>query len=213
MLSFLRDGSQTPAAARMENEGASASPTPASSDFLRPAVRNQTVRQGTIVLTILFLTGGAAVWWMVKKSGLSEAQGSTAAETSQIDQVLVQLSSFQKDMNSQMNSVAGRFSQVSELGQITVSDLKKNPFRQEPASGGPDLSFSQALMRKEEMRRKAAGLKLWSITARADRPCCMIGDKVLYVGDAVSGFVVKAIHPDRVILGWEDLTVELKIEE
>lgn len=211
MLSFLRDGSQTPAAARMENEGVS--PSPAASDFLLPAVRNQTVKQGTILLTILFLTGGVAVWWMVKKSGLSEAQGSTAAEASQIDEVLAQLSSFQKDMNSRMNSVAGRFSQVSELGQITVSDLKKNPFRQELSSSGPDLSFSQALMRKEEMQRKAAGLKLWSITARADRPCCMIGDKVLYVGDTVSGFVVKAIHSDRVILGWEDLTVELKIEE
>jgi hypothetical protein len=41
----------------------------------------------------------------------------------------------------------------------------------------------------------------------------MIGDKVLYVGDEISGFVVKEIHPNRVVLGWEDLTVELTIEE
>lgn len=215
MLSFLRDGSQTPAAAQMQSEGTSASSAPAAQDFLRPAVRNQTVKQGTILLAVLFLAGGAAVWWMIKKSGLSQAQGATAAETSHIDEMLSQLKSFQKDMNSQMSSVSSRFSQISQLGQITVEELKKNPFRQEwtPVSPGEDLSFSQSLLRKEEMRRKAAGLKLWSITARPDRSCCMIGDKVLYVGDAVSGFVVKEIHPDRVVLGWEDLTVELKIEE
>lgn len=215
MLSFLRDGNQTPATAQLQAEGASSEIGGSSPDFLRPAVRTQTVKQGTILLSILFVAGGATVWWMIKKSGLTQAQGATAAETSQIEQVLSQLSTFQKDMNSQMNSVSSRFSQVSELGQITVADLKKNPFRQEwtaPAAG-EDLSFSQSLLRKEEMRRKAAGLKLWSITARADRSCCMIGDKVLYVGDDVSGFQVRQIYPDRVVLGWEDLTVELKIEE
>jgi hypothetical protein len=215
MLSFLRDGSQVPAAADLQGQETSGESMKASQEFLRPAVRTQTVRQGTLLLAGLFLVGGAGVWWMVKKSGLTEAQGSTAAETSQIDQVLSQLSSFQKDMNSQMSSVSSRFSQVSELGQITVADLKKNPFRQEwtAPSGGEDLSFSRTLLLKEEMRRKAAGLKLWSITARADRSCCMIGDKVLYVGDEISGFVVKEIHPNRVVLGWEDLTVELTIEE
>ncbi|HRU16061.1 MAG TPA: hypothetical protein P5017_10140 [Anaerohalosphaeraceae bacterium] len=216
MLSFLRDENQTPAAAQMQNAGDSSSEEQASTsqEFLRPAVRTQTVKQGTIILAVLFLAGGVAVWWMIKKSGLSQAQGATA-ETSQIDQVLSQLSSFQKDMNSQMNSVSSRFSQVSELGQITVADLKKNPFRQEwsAASSGEDLSLSQTLIRKEEMRRKAATLKLWSITLREQNSCCMIGDKVLYVGDAIQGFVIKQILPDRVVLGWEDITVELKIEE
>lgn len=215
MLSFLRDGSQTPAAAQMQADETAGESTAAAQDFLRPAVRTQTVRQGTLLLAVLFLAGGAAVWWMIKKSGLSQAQGAAETETSHIDQVLVQLKNFQKDMNSQMDSVSSRFSQVSQLGQITVEELKKNPFRQEwtAPTDGQDLSLSQSLLLKEEMRRKAAGLKLWSITARADRSCCMIGDKVLYVGDEINGFVVKEIHPDRVVLGWEDLTVELKIEE
>jgi hypothetical protein len=218
MLSYLRDANQTPAAAQMQ-EQASVSPGEESASgsdrYLKPAAHARNLRQGTIILVILFVAGAAGVWWMIKKSGLSAAQGASEEEASQIDKALAQLTSFQAEINSQMDSVASRFSQASELGQITVADLKKNPFRQEYVldQSDEDPSENQTLMRKEEMQRRAGLLKLWSITARQTNSCCMINDKVLYVGDSIQGFVVKEILSDRVRIAYEDIVVELKTEE
>ena len=216
MLSYLRDANQTPAAAQMPSaaDGAAEQAPSAQKEYLRTAAHGRNARQGTIILVILFTVGAAGVWWMVKKSGLAQAQGSSGAETSQIDQALAQLTSFQSQMNSQMDTVSGRFYQASELGQITVSELKKNPFRQEWALEQPteDLTASQSQMRKEEMQRRAAQLKLWSITERDTNSCCMINDKVLYVGDTIHGFTVKEITPQSVLLAFEDITVELKMQ-
>lgn len=217
MLSYLRDASQTPAAAQMQSQTDSSSPEEGaskSSDYLRPAAHARNVKQGTLILAVLFLLGGAGVWWMIAKSGLSSAHGASEEEASQIDKALAQLTTFQAEMNTQMDSVSSRFSQASELGQITVGDLKKNPFRQEFSLDQPaeDLSLSQTMMRKEEMHRRAALLKLWSITARDVNSCCMINDKVLYVGDAIQGFVVKDILSDRVRIAYEDIEVELKMD-
>jgi hypothetical protein len=218
MLSYLRDANQTPAAAAMQEQSGSPQgeeSAAGSGGYLKPAAHAKNVKQGTIVLVILFAAGAAGVWWMIKKSGLSQAHGASAEEASQIDKALAQLTSFQAEINSQMDSVASRFSQASELGQITVSDLKKNPFRQEYAleQSTQDLSETQTLMRKEEMQRRAGLLKLWSITARQTNSCCMINDKVLYVGDTIQGFVVKEILPDRVRIAYEDMVIDLKTEE
>ena len=217
MLSYLRDANQTPAAAQMQEDlGASPQESPSQSGgYLKPAAHAKNVKQGTIILTILFLAGAAGIWWMIKKSGLSEAQGAAGEEASQIDKALAQLTTFQEEINTQMDSVASRFSQASELGQITVTDLKKNPFRQEYSLEQPaeDMSESQTIMRKEEMQRRAGLLKLWSITARETNSCCMINDKVLYVGDSIQGFVVKDILSDRVRIVYEDIVVDLKTEE
>lgn len=217
MLSFLRDTNQTPASSQMQSGATEAAEDTGSlqvHDYLKPASHAKNAKQGTIILVILFLIGAAGVWWMIKKSGLSVAQGASEEEASQIDQALAQLTSFQTLMSDQMDSVSGRFFQASELGQITVADLKKNPFRQEwiLEQAAEDLSINQSLMRKEEMQRRAAQLKLWSITEREENSCCMIQDKVLYVGDAIHGFTVQEIFPDRVVLVYDDLTVELKIQ-
>lgn len=216
MLSYLKDANQTPASSQMEGGLPPAAEGTGSSqvqEYLKPASHAKNVKQGTIILVILFLAGAAGVWWMIKKSGLAEVKGA-AEETTQIDQALAQLTSFQTMMNDQMDTVSGRFFQASELGQITVADLKKNPFRQEWAveQAAEDLSASQSLLRKEEMQRRAAQLKLWSITEREQNSCCMIQDKVLYVGDTIHGFTVQEIHPDRVVLVYDDLTVELKMQ-
>ncbi|HPY76559.1 MAG TPA: hypothetical protein PLQ45_01835, partial [Anaerohalosphaeraceae bacterium] len=80
-------------------------------------------------------------------------------------------------------------------------------------TSGQDLSLTQSLMRKEEMQRRAGLLKLWSITARQSNSCCMINDKVLYIGDAIQGFIVKEILSDRVRIAYEDIVIELKTEE
>lgn len=218
MLSYLRDANQTPASAQMEADAGQTPRDEGSSlpaDYLKPAAHAKNVKQGTVVLVLLFVVGAAGVWWMIKKAGLSHAQGASAEEAAQIDKALAQLTIFQADMSSQIDSVSSRFTQASELGQITVSDLKKNPFRQEWSLDQPveDLSLRQTLMRKEEMQRRAGLLKLWSITAREQRSCCMINDKVLYVGDAIQGFTIKEILSDRVRIVYEDMIVELKIQE
>jgi hypothetical protein len=41
----------------------------------------------------------------------------------------------------------------------------------------------------------------------------MINDKVLYIGDAIQGFIVKEILSDRVRIAYEDIVIELKTEE
>lgn len=219
MLSYLKnDQNQIPAASELEN-GPDVQTESSSevSEYLSCAQRGKTVKQGTIVLVLLFAVGAGSIWWMIKKSSPATAQAASDESAMQIEKVLAQLSSYQTEANGQMDSVLRRFHQSSEIGQIEANELKKNPFRREvpAASEEPveDLSQSQQAMLQDEVGRQAGRLQLWSISARDRNSCCMINDKVLYVGNEIEGFKILKIEPHRVIVGRDGFQVELKIQE
>lgn len=217
MLSFMQDdSSQIPASAAMQAEispdGGGASP---GQDYIKPVEYGKSVKKGTLILAVIFLAGGAGVWLMIKKAGPSIASGAGKESVQKIDEVLSQFSTFRTQVSTEMDRVAVRLNQASQLGQIQVEDLKKNPFRQEFSldRGSKDLSAVQMQQHKEDMRRRAMAYQLWSITENIENPCCMINDKVLFTGDVIGGFTVKKISNGSVVLEFEDITVELKMPQ
>ena len=65
MLAYLRDANQPPAAEQMQQQTAETggqSGALGAGEYFRPAVHARNVRQGTIVLVILFAAGAAGVW-------------------------------------------------------------------------------------------------------------------------------------------------------
>jgi hypothetical protein len=166
-----------------------------------------------MLLIALFVIGGIGVFLMVKKATPSQAlAASSNDETLEIESAIAQLNGMQTEMNSQMRSVTGRLNHLKEVGQIDVSDLKKNPFTRDESSGqiDPDNPAQQQLL-QEQARRQAGGFTLWSITSTPKGPCCMINDTVVYQGDKVGDFTVKQIGQESVTIERDGVSVELKM--
>jgi hypothetical protein len=219
MLSYLKDANQLPAAAEMNSQ--SQNPTESLSgpaDYLTVAGHGKKLRQSTILLCALFAVGAGVVFFMIKKTTPVAANAAPSQDQLQLEAALVQIEKMKNDMNSQMNNVVGRFYQFSNVSQIGVDELKKNPFRRELNAGPvqtPDneaMAAQQRQMLMAEARSQSGQMELWSITSTPRGMCCMIGDKVYYVGDMVGAMKIQSIETKRVVLDYKGIPVELTIE-
>lgn len=215
MLSYLKDNqSQVPAASDIQDapSGVETDLTH-QEDFLTVSGHGQKLRQSTILLIAVFGVAVLGVWFMIKKTTPAEA-ATSADDQTQLEAAIAQLNGMQSEMNTQMDSVVGRFYQVSTVGQISVEELKKNPFKREAGAGQDDghEDLQQRLRLEDRVRRAAAGLELWSITATPRGVCCMINDKVLYVGDEINGMTVTRIENNVVTLDLDGVSLQLKME-
>ncbi len=213
MLSFLKDGQTLPASADIENHEGSENSVTRQEDYLTVAGHSKKLKQSTILLIALFVIGGVCVLLMVKKATPSQASAAQQKdEQVEIEAAIAQLSGMQSEVNKEMKNVTGRLNHLSEVGQIDVKDLKKNPFTRELSAGEINLdNRTQMQILMEQARKQAAGLELWSITASPRGACCMINDKVLYIGDEVNGFKVIEIGKQTVTLERDSARVELKM--
>lgn len=213
MLSFLKDGQTLPASANIENHEGSENSVTRQEDYLTVAGHSKKLKQSTILLIALFVIGGISVLLMVKKATPSQASAAQQKdEQVEIEAAIAQLSGMQSEVNKEMKNVTGRLNHLSEVGQIDVKDLKKNPFTRELSAGEINLdNRTQMQILMEQARKQAAGLELWSITASPRGACCMINDKVLYIGDEVNGFKVIEIGKQTVTLERDSARVELKM--
>ena len=212
MLSYLKDGNQLPASSDMPDGDQAASTT---EDYLTVSGQSQKVRRSTMILAVLFAVGALGIWLMVKKTTPAAANAEPSQNQVQLETALAQLDSMQAEIDSQMNSVAGRFYQFNNVDQVGVEELKKNPFiRKEmdcvPGSSG--AGSQQAEQIQQEAQVIAMGLELWSITATPKGMCCMIDDKVLYQGDTYRNMTVKSITEKGVTLEYKGTDVELKMD-
>jgi len=212
MLSYLREDKQVPASSEMSEDG---SATTQPQDYMTVSGHGQKLKQSTIVLVVLFSIGALGIWFMVKKTTPVAADAKTAEDSTQLDQALAQLKTMQSEMDTQMNSVAGRFYQFSNVEQVAVDELKKNPFKLELdySSEGNSDSNRKFEQLQQEAQVLTMGLELWSITATPKGMCCMIDDKVLYVGDTYRDMTVTAIDEKTVTLTYKDVPIELKLDQ
>ena len=215
MLNYLKDGNGIPA---VDETSQQVENTPDSSqEYLTVAQHGKTARQGTIILMILFVVGGLGVWFMIQKVVPAQVQAASEEETQEIDLVLAQLDSFQNQVSGQMDSVVGRFYQASELGQIEVQELKKNPFCIEASQAEEKKEEKKQELEKQQQRRmqieaEAAQLDLFGITRRDQGNCCMINDKILFVGNQINGFTVQSISTQKVRLEKDGVVTELSMQ-
>lgn len=214
MLSFMKDG-QDDSNAPDQTIGADNASSASEPDYLTTAEHGKNLRQSTITLAILFTVGALCLWFMIKKVAPQEADAAVSAEESKIEAAIAELTGIQSE-HTQMDLIVDRFNSFSEVEQINVSQLKKNPFSHELAIGDFDasLNLGRGELAKEEVARKSRGLQLWSIMGSSQGGgCCMINEKILYKGDVINGFTVTKIDPRFVVLESNGIPVTLKMSE
>lgn len=220
MLSYLKDGKDQ-MSETAETQNAQNQPDGGlcqQDDFLTVSGHGKKLQHSTIMLAVLFAAAAAVVWFMVKKTTPASAEAATNQDQAQLEAALAQLNTMQTEVNSQMNSVVGKFYHFSNVEQVSVDELKKNPFKRELANSNnaPDpkaLAESELSYIREKAQQQAAGLKLWTITSTPKGKCCMIDDKLLYAGDTINGMTVKTIGIKTVTLEYNSILVELKMSE
>lgn len=223
MLSFLQEGQDNKDATQQTPVGLSGDIPDGESgddgDYLKPAEHGRNLRQSTIVLAVLFSLGVLCLWFMIKKTTPSEASAAMSVEEAQIAEAIAQITGVQTEMNLKMDGVIGRFYKLSEVEQVKVEELKKNPFEHQLVladfiKGTEDDAANKEAMLREEVNRNAGQLDLLSIMASGrGGGCCMIDDKLLYEGDRIDDFTVKRITTRFVELQSQGVTVRLKMTE
>lgn len=216
MLSYLRD-SQTPAAAeQMKESEANGESVCHQHDFLTVSGHGKRLRQSTIMLIALFSISALIVWFMVKKITPASANAAPSEDQTQLEAALAQLNTMQTEVNTQMDTVVGKFYQFSNVDQVEVNELKKNPFMREFSESGKSdgpLPDSELSLMREKARQEASLLELWSITSTPRGRCCMVNDKLLYAGDTINGMTVKAVGEKMITLDYNGILIELKMSE
>ena len=110
-----------------------------------------------------------------------------------------------------MDEIVKKFYEFSNVLQVEVNELSKNPFALEVQIAKPETKpavekkpeIDYALVWRQEIEQKAQGFELLSIVQSDKGKCCMIGDVILRKGDSIQGFKVYQIGEDFVKLQWE----------
>ena len=214
-------GSATTEKAPQQRHGQSGGKTQQSSskesqEYFAVAVHGNSVRKTTILLAILFCLGLLCLWFMIKQSTPTTAAAAVNAEETQLEKAITQLIGVKSEIFSRMDEIVKKFYEFSDVQQVKVNELVKNPFKLEMFLGNTDeIGIDIELMRQQQLKEQARDMQLLSIMqSNADKgSCCMIDDKILYEGDKIRGFEVRQISDSTVWLESEGLEIVLKLSE
>ncbi len=237
MLSFLREqgpgempGNEAGGTRQCET-GAGADRE--NQEYLTTAANSKNLRNSTIVVAVLFAIGLAGLGYMIRKSQPQAASArSNKDEETKMEAAISRLTGVSSEMVSRMDEIVEKFYEFSDVFQIGVTDLVKNPFEveafmgaiKETAPSEQDQKAKAAQLRREMLQQRAATLALLSVMRSEDGNACMINDRILRQGDSIEGFVITRIAGDSVDLTWngdqadpdvgtEELTIQLKLTQ
>jgi preprotein translocase subunit SecG len=198
----------------------------AQQEYLTVAARGKkNVRRSTILLGGLFILGLLCLWFMIKKSSPQTAAaspGKVGTEEAQIETAIAQLTGVRSEMFNRMDEIVKKFYEFSDVQQVKVNELAKNPFRRDLSLGGlKDKSDTQKEnfgdnsenTRQEQLRLQAKNMQLLSIASTDAGKFCVIDDKRLYEGESIKGFKVSKIGDNTVLLESEGVEIVLKLTE
>ncbi|MFC1677302.1 hypothetical protein ACFL3G_09615 [Planctomycetota bacterium] len=174
------------------------------------ATGGKNVRKTTILVIIVFAAGLLSLLFMIKKSSPQSAGAAVMSEDTQIEIAIAKLTGVKSEMFEGMERIVKKFYEFSDVQQIGVGELVKNPFNIDKQWGviEADIETQKSdtgfgAMELRSLRQRANKLRLLSILATKDSSyCCIIGDKILYEGDMIDGFRVKQISDGFVKLEW-----------
>ena len=218
MLSFLRDQGlgnslpqEPPAAA--DRTATDSAEEAREQEYLTVAARKGRVRKSTILFAVLFSVGLLCLWFMIKKSTPYTASAAVVStEETQIEMAITRLVGVRSEMFSRMDEIVKKFYEFSDVQQVNVNELTKNPFKHEAFwsdveessdAEGKGLDIDTSLIRQQQLRQKAKNMQLLSIMQSDQGNCCMIDYKILYEGDLIKGFKVSQIGDGFVKLEWD----------
>ena len=225
MLSFLREqvmGNLPGQKSGGNQDRAGDSQDASGQEFLTVATQKSKTRKSTALVVILFVIGLVCLWFMIQKS---KPQGASAAPAgsgeTQIEAAIGRLTGISSEVISRMDQIVKKFYEVSNVMQVKVDELAKNPFEFEqflsnlrakvaaeenkPPENQEGAGASIALQQqqfKQQLSKNADSLKLSSIMKSARIYYCRINDKDLKVGDSIKGFKIERIGDDFVELVW-----------
>jgi len=207
MLSFLRDENIKDLAEQNSQPGQDAKPkTEQDQQYLTVSARSSSVRKTTRLLAVLFVVGLVLLVFMIKKSAPSRAAAADDDGTqTQIEKALSRLTGIKAELFGRMDQIVKKFYEFSNVQQVNVNELTKNPFMQDTlwAKAPEEPQYDSELLRHQQLRRQASQMQLLSIMHSPQGNCCMIDDKILYQGDSISGFTVREIASTYVRLASE----------
>ena len=214
MLNFLKTpNSEIPAEQDTETT------QPKEQDFLTVATKEKEVRKSTTILGVLFIIGLICLGIMIKKSAPQAAVSKTVdAEELRLETDIQRVFDSRKDFIINMDEIVNKFYELSDIFQIGVNQLVKNPFQLETLiksnvkdNGESDLNVEMIIQKEIEL--KARELKLYSVMKSEKGVCCMVNNKILYEGENIDDFVVKKIDTDNVLLEMNGVEIKLKLSK
>ena len=216
MLSFLREhngdipiesgpglaeGADTPVSANAQAQ-----------EYLTTAAHSKNARRTTSAFVVLFGIGLLCLWFMIRNSTPQTASASSNdKDETQIEIAIARLTGASSEMFSRMDQIVNKFYESSNVLQVKVNELVKNPFELElflsNLRGKVDLQGDDAnteVFRQQQIKQKAKDLQLKSIIKMQDDRlnCCRINNKDLHKGDLIDGFKVTQIGDNFVKLEW-----------
>jgi len=194
-------------------------------EYLTVAARGKNVRRSTILLAGLFILGLLCLWFMIKKSSPQTATASleqVSTEETQIEMAITQLVGVRSEMFNRMGEIVKKFYEFSDVQQVKVNELVKNPFKHEIFLGNlkeksdaekGNFGVNTEIMRQAQLRQQTKDMQLLSIVATDAGKCCVIDDRRLYEGDSIRGFNVRQIGDSAVLLESDGVEIILKLSE
>ena len=190
-------------------------------DYLTVADRGSTARRGTIILACVIAVGLSCLFMMIKKATHSGASAAVASEDAQIEAAIAQLTGVRMEFSNRADQIVDKFHLFSDVQKIQIDNLQKNPFviekymgasdfKSEP-SGNGETTVNDESLRKNAMEGRLREMKLLTIMGTNKGNCCMIDDKLLYVGDSIAGFKVEKIDDSSVELTANGMKFIMKI--
>jgi preprotein translocase subunit SecG len=232
MLSFLREQGSEKLSTQKSNTAAGQTDSDAAKDaqaqgssqeYLTVAAQNKNVRKSTMLVAVLFGIGLLSLWFMIKKSAPQTASASAdGVQETQISTAIARLTGVSSEMFSRMDQIVNKFYEFSNVLQVQVNELVKNPFevefflsrvKEKVDSQKNDIDIDSEIIRQERVRQKAKDLQLLTICQSEQGNCCMINDKILYEGDSIKEFGIAQIGDKFVKLEWREPKSERETSE
>lgn len=219
MLSFMKDqqGAENPAL----EEGGQVPDGAQDQEYYTVSGQGKRVRNSTFICMTLFAIGVLGLWFMTHKSKARSAGATELSEEVQIEVAISRLTGVSTRMVDRMDKIVKKFYEFSDVPQVEVNDLRKNPFHMETyaavAEAAPSraaeeqaLADAQKVLR-QQMLVEWNALALVSIMHSPQGSRCVIDDSLLKEGDWAGHFKLTQILENRVALVWQPPSVDLSI--
>jgi preprotein translocase subunit SecG len=211
MLSFLREQGNGDLPTQQPNSDGETKPvdgvqkTP-DQEFLTVASNKKRARKSTTLLAILFIAGLICLGYMIKKSTPEVASAaSDNMEDNELETAISRLTGIKSDMLDSVDTVVNKFCKVSDVLQVKVGELVKNPFKLDTKEHSVEIKVpvDNEMVRQSRIRQQAKELQLESIVQTGQGNHCMISGTTLSEGDNIKGFKVRRIGNNFVKLEWD----------
>lgn len=210
MLSFMREPESPNATDRPSPKGGpSGVPTvnvPETQEFLTVAANSKSLRRSTTVVVALVVVGVLGLLVMIRRSQPQAASGAQGpGDQAKIEAAISRLTGVRSEMADRMGEIVDKFNAFSDVAQVRVGELVKNPFDEEGGAQDlrtevvTDVAPDQSDLTRR-MEQQARSLRLLSIMRSDQGNSCMINDQILGPGETIAGFTVVEIGTNSVEL-------------